>query len=831
MKIMEEFERQTDIRLKLLEQGYRPLPTASKIAFLKGWQAIPVDARRVKKWPMSISPGGYTDPAVTTAIQMTGNMVGIDVDVTDKDVVEQLFIMAEDCFGDDWAERVLIRVGKSPKELWLFKTDEPYKMWKTPRYVDPDGNDHMVEVYGGAATRYFSCFGPHSLVTDEETGKPVISKGAYQVKNWYQWIGGHGDGGSTGGKMDPLHVSIDQLVEVPVNKLRTFLNAANDLMAEWPNWEKVENTKGGEFEGGVVYDLTEDMMFDTQEYGELDYTGAMEFAAYDRDARCSASWLDGVRHKNKSRCRMSVAGNADDGYILQVFDHESWELHLPRSEAPQTDEERNQSMAALGSALVNLDLDLDDLDEAEEAGADIDEFVAVVEDLMETLAFNVETGNYHRIRSGSIWNEVSRSTLKADYRQYDLKWEGPRGGKRRMSVIDTWEQQADRIKVSGVRFNPKTEDRTYEDNGLQWLNGWFGLPELPKAYTEDVKLVRQFLEHLVPNKDERHFLLDWLVTKYQNPSLRMCAILFLSPNIGGTGRGTFYEICRTMFGAHASKLTEQVLFEKHNGWMEQTVLAMVDEVGASTRYADKAAEYQKLKDIIDPANRFVSIRKMRMDAYTTEVFTSMMMATNNIRGVMLDDEDRRIAVLRNGVCLNEVGGWADELMSLFNTADGRTRLAAGLRAMLVGHLVRHNRQQLTTPPRFEGWYAMLEAGGTELDEAVAKVIEDAEEGAAWPIGRFRDMVRIEMFGTSQNQRNDGVAATLKELTGARADHVGATHLSRIIVVDNSGTKKRVTVIARDPEAFLALSWPDRWAALQGQVPKHPSNVTAFPRPK
>ena len=48
IRLPEAHAEATKIRLKLLEMGYRPLPTASKVAFQKGWPLMPVDRKAIE---------------------------------------------------------------------------------------------------------------------------------------------------------------------------------------------------------------------------------------------------------------------------------------------------------------------------------------------------------------------------------------------------------------------------------------------------------------------------------------------------------------------------------------------------------------------------------------------------------------------------------------------------------------------------------------------------------------------------------------------------------------------------------------------------------------
>lgn len=827
MKLADTFKEQTNIRLALHGQGYRVLPTANKIAFQKGWPTMEVSPGEIKRWPMSVAPGGRKTPAVTTAIQMTGTMVGIDLDILDRATVDDLFDMACDHFGKAWESEVLVRRGKDPKELWLFRTDEPYRMWKTPRYDDGEGcADHMIEVYGGDSTRYFSCYGPHSyemrdvyakvpgeggdfVETDEVVDTRIkVEKGLHVVKHWYDW---------EGDKMDPLHVSPEELPVVDVETLEGFLVAANDLLAA--RWTKVENTTGGRFDGGVAYDLTEDMVFDTVA-GELDYFEAMAYAMTERDARCSPSFLDGVKRTDKSHCRMKIAGTEDD-LALQVFDHKEWVQHLPATWAPPSPEERQEKAKDLGAAMAGLDLGEweAELEEADYDPEDRDRFEEAVQDIISRYAMNKQTGNFHEHRPGVEDAPVTKTAMKSLYSGAALKYERPSKAaagvmlQRKMHpvevAIDLWDDCDGRM-FDRTGFNPMTRDMIYWDDGLEILNTWHGLPErVPgEAPHEDVLLVRKFLHHLMPDDAELQFFLDWLATKYRAPWKRMCAILFLAPNESGTGRGTLYNMLHEMFGRAATAPRENELKEKFNGWMERSVLGLVNEFGTSVKFDDKRAEYQQMKDLVDPTNNFMSVRRMAKESYRTRIYTSIVAATNNLRGVALDDEDRRFAVVTNGGSLNEVKGWADKFMAIRRSDPDR--LTAALQTIIKGHEVLTSEQDLTTPPKFAGWSQIVAANDTDLDIAIKAVVEAAGGQMAWSAKRFCEEVRLELFGDRKARKGDGVRGAVSELKGARAARFGVWHMGQMKHTDRS--EKR-SVICTDPEWFEGLSLRERGEVL------------------
>lgn len=809
MKLKDMLAQQSAARHALLANGYRPIPLADKVAFMKGWPTMTVDAGAIDGWPTTLKREDTSVPVVTTGVQMTGDLIGVDVDVLDKNAVDELFNLAADTFGDSWLYDVLIRVGKPPKELWLFRTDRPYGMWKTPRYRDAAGTDHMIEVYGGDSVRYFGAIGPHSMERDEND-RLIVETGAYKVRHWYTW----GDG------EDPTNKPVEDLPIVSVELLEEFLWKADDLMAEREGWAPAPRQKAaGSFEASTVYKLTRDMVFDTPE-GFMSYEDAAAYAAMDRSASCSASWLDGMPHKNKTRCRLHALGEGSS-LDLQAFDFDSFTTYLPLDAAPKSREEREEQLDRVGAALAGLHFGSDlerDLAEADYDQESLELFEAAVEEILSRYARNQQTGCYHELRRAVMDKPVPYKVMVENYCHCEFEYERPNRANpsaepvtRKLSPMkvarDTWVLNGGMV-FDRVGFDPRTEDRLFEEDGAVVLNIWQGLPALPEARDRDVELLDLFLRHLIPTDEERAFFLDWLATKYTAPWERMCGVLFVAPNTSGTGRGAFYEICHELFKGYVGTATEDQLFGKFTGWLDRKVMVTVNEVGSSTRYADKMADYQKLKDLVDPTNTHITAERKFQDSVSVPAYHSVMIATNKLGGIHLDDEDRRFAVISNGGMLDKVTGWADEFMA--RTRKNRVELAAALAKMLEEREVGTSMQRLCTPPRFAMWHKVVEGGDTEVDEAIKRVVEENPGKRAWTVDRLKGEVRLALTGSRDPRPRDGVASALASLEGERAARFGLWNMGFIKHTDRV-TKSRL--YCTDPEWYRDLSLADRGSVI------------------
>ena len=144
-------------RLASLRNGFEPLPATGKAVRLSGWQKLLVDEAAVRQY----------DPAHSNTGFRTGAVVAVDIDVLDLAVVDSI---------EDEAMRLfepspLARVGRAPKRLLVYRSDNPTRRkMATPQFT-LNGEKAQVELLGFG--QQFIAFGTHP-----DTGEP------------YRWLGG-----------------------------------------------------------------------------------------------------------------------------------------------------------------------------------------------------------------------------------------------------------------------------------------------------------------------------------------------------------------------------------------------------------------------------------------------------------------------------------------------------------------------------------------------------------------------------------------------------------------------------------------------------------------
>lgn len=175
------------LRAKLIKNGYRPIPCNGKRPALPNWQNCHAADADLEGWT-----------ALNTGIVLGSNLVAVDVDVLDAHVSGELIELALN-LGTGLP---LVRAGKKPKTLLLYRTDTPIHKRKSTVFTDTQGQMHAVEILGEG--QQFIAYGTHP-----DTGKP------------YQWLPE---------TMSPLDVALCDLPVIDLNKLDAFMHEVEAVL-------------------------------------------------------------------------------------------------------------------------------------------------------------------------------------------------------------------------------------------------------------------------------------------------------------------------------------------------------------------------------------------------------------------------------------------------------------------------------------------------------------------------------------------------------------------------------------------------------------------------
>lgn len=193
-------EDPTELRLRLHRNGYRPIPVlgahvamkaAGKRPMMKCWETVcaSADEAEIARWTK-------VQRNCTNTGLLCGELVGVDIDVLDRDHAHRLTCIAAEMLGMSPASRI----GRAPKILLAFRTDAPLDKVQTSEFHMLDGTVARVEVL--ATGQQFVAFGVHP-----DTKAP------------YHWP-----------ECSPLDVPLHELLVVSRNGCAAFIAAAEDYL-------------------------------------------------------------------------------------------------------------------------------------------------------------------------------------------------------------------------------------------------------------------------------------------------------------------------------------------------------------------------------------------------------------------------------------------------------------------------------------------------------------------------------------------------------------------------------------------------------------------------
>lgn len=742
---------QTAIRLGLLANGYVPLANRDKLCALRGWPGLVVDEAKIEEWAGQLR-------YMATGVRVDGPLLVLDFDIDHGDLLDAVWDRLDPALAAR-LEAAPMRAGRGEKfALFCRLVEGEARVGRqvSQGYAPPESPDTLmrVEAFDSGSPRQFGAFGPHSHAPD----------GSVEVS--YRWAGG----------VSLLDVPLADLPALTRDEVSAVLDAASGAMLD-AGWTYEVRTHAGVVDHGAVHDLTEDMVFVTESHGALglddleDLCRAIDPAA----VRLSASWLEGERAVNTSRCIARI--NAGDGR-LQVWESASCRLHRP------VDADMAHKIDSLASRLAErgvggregvsesgmktgsgeksrLDLLLEAVPPenrffaegaAEEGGgvtaeaareaSGADAFDAALASLLEGWAWVTVGSGYVAPVGGTADQMMTLGGLTntmAPWCKVEKK------GKRWVEVNPAaeWLKHPARLMVAGHRLLPwSTEMVTVDEGGQAWLNTY--RPPAHGGRVEDEGVARaaeavweRFLAHLVPDARERAWFETWLAAKVQRPWLPNCGVVMVAET-HGTGRGTLFDVLGAVMGErHVKPVSSTEIMGgsgqgQYTDWLADALLVTCDELlagndaGGSMEWKRREV-YERLKTYVDPRARRVRIVRKGLPGYETEVFASFLMATNNPNALPLAEQDRRFAVLRNtevkladaegGALLGDLSRYRDE-SSRFSEAFGAVVWRRLSRLAVDWDAVRDAPQWL------EGRADMLAANEGDLEEIVGNVLAD-----------------------------------------------------------------------------------------------------------
>jgi hypothetical protein len=290
-----------------------------------------------------------------------------------------------------------------------------------------------------------------------------------------------------------------------------------------------------------------------------------------------------------------------------------------------------------------------------------------------------------------------------------------------------WLTSESRVTVMGPTFAPDNPSRLVEREGDLYVNQFSPPSWGSGTYSpEHVERFTQFLEYLIPDKDEREYFTNWIAAKCQNMGFRGAAIVMVA-QAQGVGRSTLGDMIATMLGSvnvRTEKFDKMTGDQQYNDWLEAPFVISNETLNTGGLNCYKT--YEALKAMIDPRPTLETINPKYGKQRRSMVHSSFLFLSNHSNALAMAEGDRRFYVISNPHLPA-----APEFFTKLNTwlggmgDDGRPEWARHVYRWLLDRKI--DVEVLLAPPAMTaGKAAMMEESRSEIDLAAREVF------AKWP---------------------------------------------------------------------------------------------------
>jgi hypothetical protein len=320
------------------------------------------------------------------------------------------------------------------------------------------------------------------------------------------------------------------------------------------------------------------------------------------------------------------------------------------------------------------------------------------------------------------------ASLRGFMQPYTIVEEGPRGGLKKISVVDTWLTHPLRLHIDGIQCRFDKLRPTFIEDGLLVYNRYW--PPTHPASGGDLAPFEAFFARLLPDDVERNWFWHWLAHKARRPWVPMVAIIMVAEEFG-TGRGTLFDILDLLFGKDYvvpctfGELTGTARGAHFNARLADALFVVVNEAIAEDGHQQtrRRLHYDALKNVVDPSptqrRRFEA---KGQHAYAQPSAASTITATQHRDVVKLPHDDRRLEVLTCGRKMTPA-----EVVDIRAWMAVPENIGALQRALLETPAAPLEIfDPYGVPPPFAGRLVMIGMGETRLEDAYGAAVEALE---------------------------------------------------------------------------------------------------------
>lgn len=561
---------------QLIKAGYRivPIRPGAKAPAISEWQNTHTDEATLNKW----LGNGLAESGVGI---LTENTPAIDIDCLDKDISYKLIKWVENNIG-----KAPVRIGKKPKALMVFRTDEPFGKIRSNEYVDFLGNRNAVEVLGKG--QQFVAFHVHP-----DTGQP------------YAW--------PRKSVADILH---DDLPKITREQAQEFVAYFESIVPE--DWEL--HSRGV----SVAYGPEDDLLTLRPKLG--------------RTIDEVAKWIDTVKNddwhyddwiKFGMALHHETDGSPEGLRLWDEWSSQSGKYVHGTCARHWRSFGRNPSVAPVTGAYIEGKAKKVVREEKKKG---------LVDQLVQDLVLVQVSGSARVIREDDLQDGLELFGVEDLTKEYanqmiTITSQNKKGEEieEKVNPIKLWLTHPERRTARGLVFLPEGQ----KIGAYNLWRGWSCEPE-----EGDVSRFTDWVYDIIADRDDANYrwIMGWCAQMVQEPMTKLGVAMVLR-GLKGTGKSKLGELLGGLCPQHHKIISRQEQLVGHfNRHLEDCLLLQAEEAfWAGSKSAEGA-----LKDLV--TNPRIMIERKGVDSYMSPNYTRILFTSNEEWVVPATADERRWAV-------------------------------------------------------------------------------------------------------------------------------------------------------------------------------------------
>lgn len=794
---------------KLLDNGYHivPIKVGGKAPGYDGWEKSRRTRGQLKEW----LENGHKNAGVGI---LTKETPAVDIDIRDEEVAELMETWVRENLGG-----TLMRIGKAPKRLFLFRTDKPFKKMRTTLREDEWKDRHQIEVLGDGQQcvvfhkhpetkkpYYWTGDSPLDVeasdlpTIDEEQIKALF---AYfeEIADQQEWVIKKAGRGSAGSTHDPDNPYVEDAS--PVNMTDDEIRARLLLVPnadDHDTWVDVGMALYHQWDGG-------------QPGLQFWHEWAETADNYDADALERRWETFGIGGKKRmpltvryilKLSKEAVAKTTVElslklrDLFLSAKTVEDWEKArqetreaeidgLARSSLAQVAKERRDAITGTKTSLV----------EVKKAIAYSPSKSEKTPGWCKPWVYDISDDRFFHTTE---MHSTTQQGFNAMYDRESMTKKDVLDGKHSpTNNASTLALNVHKIKiVNGRRYEPGRDPIFHEPDGI-FANTYpeHEIPEIPEKLLprdkKNVDRVKRHLSHLLSDEKERRMFLDWMCWIVQNPG-RHANYAILMQGVEGDGKSFFAELLRAVMGVtNVSMLNAHIFESDFTDWTVGQCVNCVEEVRI-VKATNKYEVINRIKPFI--TNRIIEVHPKGGKVYNAKNTTSYLLFSNYKDALPLTDDGRRYLVLfsqwQRKALLDrfkkENPTYYEELYATIDDS------APALRKWMLEHECSDDFNPMGDAPATKARLFMIKQSKPEFIQELNDLIEEDESLCA-----SEDIVDVTALAEVLMSRGSSMPAS--KAIGAMMQRDGYEDMGRVRL--DGGT--RATVYSKNAEMFRRVT--------------------------